>query len=107
VEVYVRPLSAVCLRQVANGLIKAENGMKHHEPDRIEQKGVRKGCEAMKVGISDAIQAKGAPHDHRYCFFFHRADNLQRVLFVVGSCHLISAPVGFEPSLLDYAGARE
>jgi hypothetical protein len=24
----------------------------------------RKGCEAMKVGISDAIQAKGAPHDH-------------------------------------------
>jgi hypothetical protein len=43
----------------------------------------------------------------RYCFFFHRADNLQRVLFVVGSCHLISAPVGFEPSLLDYAGARE
>jgi hypothetical protein len=24
----------------------------------------RKGCEAMKVGIIDAIQAKGAPHDH-------------------------------------------
>jgi hypothetical protein len=24
----------------------------------------RKGCEAMNVGISDAIQAKDAPHDH-------------------------------------------
>jgi hypothetical protein len=24
-----------------------------------------------------------------YCFFFHRADNLKRVLFVVGSCHLV------------------
>ena len=39
--------------------------------------------------------------------YFHRADNLQRVLFVVGSCHLVSAPVGIEPSLLDYAVARE